>query len=158
MAAFFLFLFTAGTLSSSEIKEIFQLFDKNNSNYVSIAELGTLVRALNLNPTEDEIDAMKQKVESLTKKGFFDLKTLEEVVQARGKDKETIQDLIDALNVFDTDKDGKISVAEFRTAMQQMGEKMEEKDINEIIQDSELVDNNQYIVIETFARMIMNRI
>lgn len=60
--------------------------------------------------------------------------------------------------MFDTDKDGKISVAEFRTAMQQMGEKMEEKDINEIIQDSELVDNNQYIVIETFARMIMNRI
>jgi len=45
----------AGNLSSNEIKEIFALFDKMNRGQVQTSELGTLVRALNLNPTETEI-------------------------------------------------------------------------------------------------------
>ena len=51
-----IFLITvAGNLSSNEIKEIFALFDKMNRGQVQTSELGTLVRALNLNPTETEI-------------------------------------------------------------------------------------------------------
>ena len=51
-----IFTFTLeGALVSNEIKEIFDLFDKNNRGTVATSELGTLVRALNLNPTETEI-------------------------------------------------------------------------------------------------------
>lgn len=49
----------AGNLSSNEIKEIFALFDKSNRGQVATSELGTLVRALNLNPTETEIKEME---------------------------------------------------------------------------------------------------
>ncbi len=38
-----------------------------------------------------------------------------------------------------------------------MGEKMGEAEIDEIVGDSELV-NNDYIKIDEFAKMIMNRI
>jgi len=38
-----------------------------------------------------------------------------------------------------------------------MGERMGEREIDDIVGDSELV-NNDYISIEDFARMIMNRI
>ena len=41
--------------------------------------------------------------------------------------------------------------------MQSMGEKMDESDIDEIIADSDLI-GNQYIEINEFAKMIMNRI
>ena len=41
--------------------------------------------------------------------------------------------------------------------MMNMGEKMGENEIDEIVGDSELV-NNDYIQIEEFAKMIMNRI
>ena len=51
-----LIFFIAGTLASNEIREIFDLFDKNKKGTVNTAELGTLVRALNLNPTETEIE------------------------------------------------------------------------------------------------------
>lgn len=40
-----------GTIQASEIKEIFMLFDKNSDGFVNTKELGTLVRAINLNPT-----------------------------------------------------------------------------------------------------------
>ena len=78
-------------------------------------------------------------------------------MRERGKDKETLQDLIDALKVFDSDHDGKLTVKDFKHAMMTMGERMGEREIDEIVGDSDLV-NNELIVIEKFAEMIMNRI
>ena len=60
----------------------------------------------------------------------------------RGKDKETLQELVDALKVFDTDHDGKITVKDFKHAMMTMGERMNEREIDEIVGDSELVNND----------------
>ena len=50
-------------ISASEIKEIFMLFDKNEDAYVHTAELGTLLRAINLNPTESELQDLMKKVD-----------------------------------------------------------------------------------------------
>ena len=76
--------------------------------------------------------------------GHFGLEALEKAVIERGKDKETLQDLVDALKVFDSDHDGKITVRDFKHAMQNMGERMGEQEIDEIIGDSDLV-NNEFI-------------
>lgn len=59
--------------------------------------------------------------------------------------------------MFDSDSDMKISINDFKHAMETMGEKMDPEEINEIIADSELVDSD-YIDINKFAQMIMNRI
>lgn len=99
---------------------------------------------------------MKSKVDPKNQ-GAFTLQSLEKVVQERPKDKETLQDLIDALRVFASGDSDKITVKDFKHAMQSMGERMEEQEIDEILGDSELV-NNDYIHIEEFAKMIMNRI
>jgi Ca2+-binding EF-hand superfamily protein len=61
------------------------------------------------------------------------------LIKERGKDVDSLDDLKDALNVFDTDKDGKITIEEFKYAMMTMGEKMQEHEIEEIISDSNLV-------------------
>jgi calmodulin len=52
-----------GNIRASEIKEIFMLFDKNSDGFVHTKELGTVVRAINLNPTESEINEMERKVD-----------------------------------------------------------------------------------------------
>ena len=59
--------------------------------------------------------------------------------------------------MFDSDHDGKITVRDFKHAMMTMGERMGEREIDEIVGDSELV-NNDSIIIEEFAKMIMSRI
>ena len=79
------------------------------------------------------------------------------MIRHRGKDPDSLQDVIDALKVFDSDHDGKISVGEFTYAMTNMGEQMNAQEIDEIIRDSQLV-NNDHINVEEFAKMIMNRI
>ena len=55
----------------AEIREIFTLFDKNSDGYVNTTELGTIVRALNLNPTEAEVAEMMKDVDS-NNVGSFD--------------------------------------------------------------------------------------
>jgi calmodulin len=50
-------------LQRAEVREIFELFDKNSSGRVSVSELGTIVRALGLNPTEAEVIEMIKKVD-----------------------------------------------------------------------------------------------
>ena len=48
----------------AEIREIFTLFDKNSDGYVNTAELCTMVRGLNLNPSDSEGNEMNQEVDS----------------------------------------------------------------------------------------------
>ena len=56
-------------IQPSEIKEIFMLFDKNSDGFVHTQELGTLVRAINLNPSEAEIQDMMKKVDPNQRNG-----------------------------------------------------------------------------------------
>ena len=69
-----------------------------------------------------------------------------------------MHDIIEALRVFDTDKDGKISLDEFKYAMINMGERMDEQEVEEILHDSADLINDNYITIEEFAKMVMNKI
>ena len=58
------------------------------------------------------------------RRGEFTLQALETLIRERGKDVDSLEDLKEALKVFDTDHDGKITVEEFKYAMMTMGEKM----------------------------------
>ena len=74
-----------------------------------------------MNPSEAEIIEMMKKVDP-NSTGQFNLENLEKLIRTRGKDPDSLQDVIDALKVFDSDHDGKISVSEFTYAMTNMGE------------------------------------
>eukprot|EP00347_Sterkiella_histriomuscorum_P020365 403338087 len=91
--------------------------------------------------------------------GSFQLQQLEDLIRdcEKTKDVDALKDLIDALQVFDSDHDGILSVEEFKQAMMTMGEKMQEHEIDEIVNDSELVINKQ-IRIDHFANLIINRV
>ena len=142
---------------TNEIREIFLLFDKNNNGLVQTTELGNLVRAINLNPTNAEVEEMKKKIDP-TNSGHFKLSSLENLIKERGKDQDSLQDVIEALKVFDHDRDGKIPLGDFKKAMLSMGEKMSETELQEILEDGDLIGGGTQIEIEEFAKLIMNRI
>jgi len=48
---------------ASEIREAFQVFDKDGSGFISSRELGMVMRSLGQNPTEQELMAMINEVD-----------------------------------------------------------------------------------------------
>lgn len=46
----------------TEFREAFQLFDKDGDGVITTKELGTVMRSLNLNPTEAELQDMVKKI------------------------------------------------------------------------------------------------
>lgn len=145
----------------AEIREIFTLFDKNSDGYVNTSELGIMVRALNLNPTEAEVVEMMRDVDP-NNTGSFDQNSLISLIARKGKGQETLEEMIEALKVFGESSGGddrekvKLTVDQFKYAMMNMGEKMLEHQIEEILTDSELVYEDT-IVIEEFAKYLMSR-
>ena len=87
-------------LQIAEIREIFTLFDKNSDGLVNTSELGTIVRALSLNPTEQEVDSMKKSVDP-NNTGSFDQNSLISLIGRRPRETDTLDSLIEALRVFD---------------------------------------------------------
>lgn len=86
------------------------------------------MRAINLNPTNAEVEEMKRKIDPFNS-GQFKLSQIEDLIRQRGKDQDSLQDVIEALKVFDNDRDGKIPIADFKKAMLNMGEKMSEEEL-----------------------------
>ena len=132
------------------------LFYKNSDGYVNTNKLGTLVFAINLNFTESFFKELKKKIDS-SNSGQWNLPQIENLVRVRDPDPDTLQKVIDTLKVFDSDHDGKISVEELVFEMVNIGERMSEAEVREIIADSKL-DGGNAIKVEEFAKIIMNRI
>ena len=104
-----------------EIKECFDIFDKDKDGQINYQELGTLLRWLKFNPTERELREFAAHYDP-TNTNLVNIKTVMKIVDAKLKDTDTIDELIEALKMFDNDRDGKLQVPELRWAMSRLGE------------------------------------
>ena len=73
---------------------------------------------------------------------------LDKAFQERGKDKETLQDLIDELKVSDSDHDIKIFMHVFKQVMKTMGVLMVKWEIDEIVNDSKFVSKDNLLTLD----------
>lgn len=72
------------------------------------------------------------------------------------KDTDTEEELIEAFKVFDRDGNGFISAAELRHVMTNLGEKLTEEEVDEMIREAD-IDGDGQINYDQFVRMMMAR-
>ena len=80
---------------------------------MSIIELRTIMRALDIDPSEDELEYLIKQIDP-QHNGFFGFQKLQEIMEEKLKDIDTMEDLIEQLRKLDRDKDGKIPNPEFK--------------------------------------------
>ena len=121
----------------AEFKEAFQIFDKDGDGSITTKELGTVMRSLGQNPSDDEIrqmiiDVDEDKSETINFKEFLGL------MAKKMKENDSEDELIEAFKVFDRDGNGKISAHELRYVMLSSGEDLTEQDIQEMVLEAEM--------------------
>ena len=104
-----------------EFKAAFELFDKDRNGKITSKELGTVMRGLGQNPTEEELKQMIREVD-LDGNGTIDFKEFLCLMVKKMKDTDTEEELLEAFKVFDRDGNGFITSHELRNIMNSLGE------------------------------------
>ncbi|CAD5192431.1 unnamed protein product [Musa acuminata subsp. malaccensis] len=137
----------------AEFKEAFSLFDKDGDGCITTKELGTVMRSLGQNPTEAELQDMINEVDA-DGNGTIDFPEFLNLMARKMKDTDSEEELKEAFRVFDKDQNGFISAAELRHVMTNLGEKLTDEEVDEMIREAD-VDGDGQINYEEFVKIMM---
>ncbi|KAF5833502.1 calmodulin-like protein [Dunaliella salina] len=137
----------------AEFKEAFALFDKDGDGTITTKELGTVMRSLGQNPTEAELQDMINEVDA-DGNGTIDFPEFLMLMARKMKETDQEEELREAFKVFDRDGNGYISAAELRHVMTNLGEKLSEQEVEEMIREAD-VDNDGQVNYDEFVNMML---
>ena len=140
-----LYFFKADQLTEEQIaefKEAFSLFDKDGDGTITTKELGTVMRSLGQNPTEAELQDMINEVDA-DGNGTIDFPEFLTMMARKMKDTDSEEEIKEAFRVFDKDGNGFISAAELRHVMTNLGEKLTDEEVDEMIREADIDGDGQ---------------
>lgn len=140
-----------------DYKEAFGLFDKVGDSKVAFNQIADIMRALGQNPTNKDVTKIlgNPSADDMANKrvdfeGFLPM--LQYVVNSPNKAK--FEDYVEGLRVFDKEGNGTVMGAELRIVLSTLGEKMNEAEIDALMQGQE--DENGSVNYEAFVKHIMS--
>ncbi|KAH6558451.1 hypothetical protein KP509_1Z063000 [Ceratopteris richardii] len=162
----------AETLTAEQIqefKEAFDLFDKKRDGVthesvfssfslpscISSKDLGTVMRSLGQNPTEAELQDMTREADP-SGKGTIDFNTFLPLMARKMKDTDSEEELKEAFKVFDKERNGFISAAELRHVMTNLGEKLTDEEVDEMVREAG-IDPEGQVNYNDFVKMLLSK-
>ena len=139
----------------NQFHKLFDLFDTDNSGSITTKELGTVMRNLGQNPSEEELKQMIREVD-LNGNGTIDFKEFMCLMVKKMKDNNVDDELQEAFKVFDRNQNGYITSHELRHTMANLGDNLSPEEVEEIIKEADL-DNDQQIDYDEFMKVIMSK-
>lgn len=137
-----------------EVRKIFNKFDKNGDGRISVSELEQMLSSLGSKWTTDELKTTMEHIDK-NGDGYIDLKQFADfhcndtAAAAAGKDEE----LRDAFNLYDLDKDGVISPTELHIVLNKLGEKCSLSDCQRMISNVD-TDGDGKVNFDEFKKMM----
>ncbi|KAI3981001.1 hypothetical protein MKX01_025566 [Papaver californicum] len=136
-----------------EFQEAFCLFDKDGDGCITIDELATVIRSMDQNPTEEELQEMMREVD-VNGNGTIEFVEFLNIMARKMKEADAEDELKEAFKVFDKDQNGYISANELRHVMINLGEKLTDEELEQMIKEADL-DGDGQVNYDEFARMMM---
>ena len=139
----------------ADFKEAFSLFDKDGDGIIKISELPLLIRSLNQNPTNAEINEMINEIDT-EGTGQLDFPEFISLMARRMKDVNPEEELREAFQVLDRDKTGLISSTELRHVVGNVGETFTDDEADQMIKEAD-PDGTGQIRYEDFIKLMTTR-
>ena len=112
-----------------EYEDAFKVFDKDNDGSITVNELGIVMRRLNMNPTDAELQDMVNEVDT-DGNGDIDLPEFISLMARRMKQVDQEEDLVEAFNIFNVSGDGLIRPQVLQDVMEVLGEKATKEEVD----------------------------
>ena len=137
----------------ADFQEAFSLFDKNSNGTITSAELGTVLRSLGSNPTEEDLGKLVADINQ-NKKGLLDFKGFLAIMSARKNDIDTRAEITEALKIFDKEGNGMLPASELKHILCNIGEKMNDDEVDEMLALQPIVNTDGQIKIDDLVKLM----
>ena len=138
----------------AEFKEAFTLFDKNGDGTITTREIGTMARSLGAIITEAELKEMVNDID-LSGNGKVDFAEFLAMMAKCKRNTDGEEKIREAFRTFDKNGNGFISAAELRHIMTNLGQKLTDEEVDEMIKEAD-IDGHGQINYEEFVTMMMS--
>ena len=137
-------------LRLAQIKEVFGLFDRSNSGYVHVDDMGSILRSLGLNPSEGDVGDLVASVDVSSLSFPEVLTVLSSLPQVDPEEPE----LLRAFAVFDKEGNGYIDVENIRYILTKSAEPLLDEEVDLLLEGVE-TDADGKVNYALFAKRIL---
>lgn len=137
-----------------EFKEAFSLFDPHDKGSISCEDLGVVMKSLGQNPTDKEIATMIKEVD-VDGNGEIDFAEFVQMMNKQIRNRDVNKELFEAFQVFDSNKNGRISPTELRVTMKNLGQELTEEQLKLMIREADC-NGDGVIDFEEFKVLVSN--
>ena len=138
-----------------EIKEVFNVFDKDCDGFITTDELATVMRTLGHNPTKEELDELIKQYDQ-DESGTIDFNEFMNLMNNKLKEQQEGQELLETFQMFDKDADGYINADDIRYVRDEVDEKLDDVLIDELIEQGDR-DGDKKINYHEFVRIMTSK-
>merc|ERR1719394_1970954 len=134
-----------------EIKDAFELFDTDGSGEIDAKELRVAMRALGFDPKKEEIHQMIAEVDD-DGSGSIGFPEFLKMMTHKILNRDPKDEILKAFRLFDDDETGKISFKNLKLVAKELGERMTDEELQEMIDEADR-DGDGEVNEEEFLRM-----
>ena len=135
-----------------EIKEAFDLFDTDGSGSIDAKELKVAMRALGFEPKKEEIQKMISDVDT-DGSGQIEWDEFLKMMTHKILNRDPMEEIRKAFKLFDDDNTGKISFKNLKRVAKELGEKITDEELQEMIDEADR-DGDGEVNEEEFVRIM----
>merc|ERR1712226_1814435 len=135
-----------------EIREAFDLFDTDGKGRIDVKELKVTMRALGFEPKKEDI---KKALADLGKDGnsTIDFNDFYQIMEIKMGERDPKAEMEEAFRLFDDNNTGKISFKNLKRVCQEIGENINDEEMQEMIEEADRNGDGQ-VDLQEFLRIM----
>lgn len=138
-----------------EYRDAFELFDKDKDGTITAKELANVMKSLNQDPSEQELNEMIAEVD-IDGNGNINFQEYLSLMARRMRDGDLEKEMQQVFRLFDRDGNGLIGASELKALMIGIGEKITDEEVEDMIREADK-DGDRFISYQEFKDIIENK-
>ncbi|CAG9319641.1 unnamed protein product [Blepharisma stoltei] len=137
-------------------KKAFKLFDDNGDDLIPLSELGTVMRALGQNPTDEELDEYGKEFDP-DNNGLIYYEGFQALMIRRLKKDDREEEMLEAFRAFDREGTGKVKCEDIRESFLALCKDLTEDELEEMLKEMDPEGFGEIDYISAVKKMITSQ-